>query len=79
MNSINRQHAIREYELFFSSGVQEIPEGVFERETRTSGEYRVVRAQQQQTALVLTADYPGIVLGEAAIDLRTGQIMEDAV
>ena len=52
-----------------------MPEGVFERDQRASGEYRVVRAQQPH-ALPVGRDYEGIELGEAIIDLETGEIIE---
>lgn len=75
MNPMKRQQAIRDYELFVSGGVQEVPEGVFERDQRASGEYRVVRAQQPHS-LGVGRDYEGIELGEAIIDLETGEIIE---
>ncbi len=75
MNPMNRQQAIRDYELFVSGGVQEVPEGVFERDQRAAGEYRVVRAQQLQ-GLPVGRDYEGIELGEAIIDLETGEIVD---
>jgi len=75
MNPMNRQHAIREYELFVSGGVQEVPETVFERDQRAAGEYREVRAQQPQP-LIPGKAYAGIDLGEITIDLETGEIIE---
>jgi len=75
MNPMNRQHAIREYELFVSRGVQEVPETVFERDQRAAGEYREVRAQQPPQ-LIASEAFDGIDLGEATIDLDTGEIVE---
>lgn len=75
MNPMNRQQTIRDYELFVSGGVQEVPEAVFERDERAAGEYRVVRAPQAPP-LAGGRDYEGIELGEAIIDLDTGEIIE---
>ena len=70
-----RQHAIREYELFVSRGVQVVPGGVFDRDVRASGEYRPVRSEHVITSTGIGA-YPGIVLGEATINLRTGEFTD---
>ena len=42
---MSRQHSIREFELLVSGGVHEVPESVYDREARASGEFRVVREQ----------------------------------
>ena len=75
MNPMNRQHTIREYELFVSNGVQEIPEAVFEREPRAFGEYREVRVTHP-SVIAHDEEYQGIVLGTAMIDLESGEILE---
>lgn len=76
MNPMPRQHAIREYELFVSGGVQEIPDSVYEREPRAAGEYKVLRGPQAE-ALPAVTEYSGTTLTEATIDLDTGELIED--
>jgi hypothetical protein len=75
MNPMIRQHAIREYELFVSDGVQEIPESVFERETRAAGEYREVRVRSSPV-ITSAEQIDGIKLSTAVIDLDSGEIVD---
>lgn len=75
MNPMPRQHAIREYELFVSGGVEEIPDSVFDRDPRAAGEYRVLRGPHTENVFVVR-DYPGIPLSDVTIDLTTGEVLE---
>ena len=75
MNSMDRQLVIREFELFVSGGVNELPKSVFEQDTRAAGEFRVVR--QEYSDLIL--DDPNvrtISIGVARIDRKTGKIIK---
>lgn len=75
MNPMPRQHTIREYELFVSGGVQEIPDSVYERDPRAAGEYRVLRGPRDE-ALPAVRDYSGVTLSDATIDLSTGELID---
>jgi len=70
---MNWQRSIREYELFVSGGVREIPASVYENDLRAAGEYRVTRSPRDE----LVVRYPGIVIGRATIDLSTGELIEE--
>ena len=73
MNPLKSQLVIRDFELFMSNGVHEIPQSVFERDNRAAGEYRLVRGQQEDTLMSLKG-FPSVNLGHAVIDLQTGNI-----
>ena len=75
MNPISRQHAIREYELFVSEGVQEVPESVFEQDNRSSGEIRVVRAQGETPHVAIRMRR--VRLGKVRFNRESGEIVED--
>lgn len=75
MNPLKRQHAIREYELFVSGGVQEIPESVFEQDTRSAGEIRYVRAQSELPNSATRVRR--VKIGKILIDRDSGEIIEE--
>lgn len=73
MTPTNRQLVIRDFELFVSSGVQEIPQAVYDRDNRAAGEFRVVRASETDE-LEAGQDFPYESLGSVVIDSITGNI-----
>ena len=78
MNPMDRQHSIREFELFVSGGVNEVPESVFEREARASGEMRVMREDGRHTASP-TRPASRVTIGRVRINRATGEVVDDKV
>jgi hypothetical protein len=76
MNPMSRQHPIREFELFVSEGVHEVPESVFERDSRSSGEMRVVR-EDTDNATAPSRPASRTVIGTIKIDRATGEVVDD--
>ncbi len=75
MNPMTRQHQIREFELLVSDGVHEVPESVFERDARASGEIRVVRDHSDQSA-GSSRSVSRTIIGKVKINQVTGDVME---
>jgi hypothetical protein len=75
MNPVNRQHSIREYEILVSGGVHEVPESVFERDTRSSGEMRVVREHNDHSTSRSRRE-SRIIVGTVKVNRTTGEVVD---
>jgi len=75
MNPLRRQLAIREFELFVSGGINEVPRSVYEKDIREAGESRPVRAPYEEIVMPFQ-NYPSISLGKVKIDLKTAKVVE---
>ena len=75
MNPMRKQYAIREFELFISGGVHEVPESVFDTETRPAGERKVVR---EQTNHASASQHPirRVVIGKVKFSRATGEVID---
>jgi hypothetical protein len=74
MNPLHRQPAIREFELFVSGGVHEIPESVYERNSRAAGEVRVVREMGQVS--IPSRPIDRVIVGVVKVDRKTGEVVD---